>query len=128
MPSVVRKSTFKLLREELSACLAESEADPAKSRVKAGCEGNPDDQSAIDSVLASLRNNGDVTRLSPADILNFGIHCHLDFHRLIALVVKGEWERYVSPRLSAGKTVEDIFSEGLSAIRDLSSEIGRAHV
>ncbi len=126
MPSVVRKSTFKLLREELSACLAESEADPAESRVKAGCEGDPADQSAIDSLLSSLRNNGDVTRLSPADILNFGIHCHLDFHRLIALVVKGEWERYVSPRLSAGKTVEDIFSEGLSAIRDLSSGFSMA--
>jgi len=121
MPSVVRKPTFNLLREELSACLAEREADPAESRAKAGCADNPADQSAVDSLLSSLRNNGEVTGLSPADILNFGIFCHLDFHRLIALVVKGEWERYVSPRLPVGKTVEDIFSEGLSAVRDLSS-------
>jgi len=126
MPSVVRKPTFKLLHEELSACLAEREDNPAKSRANAGSAGNPADQSAVDAVLTSLRDNGDVMRLSPAALLNFGRFCHLDFHRLIALVVKGEWERYVLPRLPVGKTVEDIFTDGLSAIRDLSSGFSMA--
>lgn len=120
MPSVSRKPTVTLLREELSACLAKRAADPSILAGQTACDGNTVGELQIDAISEYLRSNGDMTGLSPLDLLNFGIYCHLDFHRLLALIVKGEWEWYASSRLPAGKTLEDILNEGLSPVRELS--------
>jgi hypothetical protein len=45
----------------------------------------------------------------------------MDFYRMLSLVVKGEWEWYVSQRLPAGERLEDVVGEGLARIRELSS-------
>ena len=126
MPSVSRKPTVTLLREELSACLKEMEAASKTFLEDVLCDVNPAGELTIDAVLEYLRGDRDITGLSPVDFLRLGHYCHLDFHRMLALVVKGEWEKYITPRLSVGKTIEDIFSEGLSAIRDLSSGFSMA--
>lgn len=108
-----------LLREELSSCLDEIEGKPAIS----GAEGVVDmgTGSGVDSVLKFLRGEEDMSLLSPSGLMDFALYCQLDFHRILALVVKGEWEWYVSRRLPEGKNIGDVIGEGLSAIRDLSS-------
>jgi hypothetical protein len=112
MPSVSRKPTVTLLREELSACLKEWED---------ACDGKHADELPVNAVLKYLRGDREMTGLSPGDFLRFGHYCHLDFHRMLALVVKGEWEWYVSQRLPAGKCIEDLVGEGLAKVRELSS-------
>jgi hypothetical protein len=121
MPTVSRKPTITLLREELSVCLKEREAASQILGEEAACTGDHTDESAVDAALEYLRGNGDMARLSPGDFLSFGCFCRLDFYRVLALVVKGEWEWYVSQRLPAGKRLEDIVGEGLEPVRTLST-------
>ena len=115
------KPTVTLLREELSACLAEREATQPIAGDEPGCVENPVSGPQVDSVLEYLRGKGSMALLSPPDLIRFALSCNLDFHRMLALVVKGEWEWYVSRRLPAGKSIEDVISEGLSSVRELSS-------
>jgi hypothetical protein len=115
------KPTVTLLREELSACLAERAANPAIAVEEPGFVDNPVAGAGVDSVFAYLRGKGDISSLSPPDLISFALFCQLDFHRILALVVKGEWEWYLSRRLPAGKSIEYLVNEGLSAVRDLSS-------
>src|ERR1017187_6765913 len=121
MPSVSRKPTVTLLREELSACLKEREDDSITLEDEAACDINPAGQSPVDALLEYIRGERDMTGLSPGDLMRFGHYCHLDFHRMLALVVKGEWEWYAAQRLPAGKCIEDFVSEGLEKVRELSS-------
>jgi hypothetical protein len=116
MPNVSRKPTVTLLRDELSVYLAKRD-EPSISAGHAASDGN---SNGVNSIMEYIRSNGDMTGLSPLDLLNFGNFCHLDFHRLLALLVKGEWEWYASSRLPAGKTLKDIINEGLSSVRELS--------
>ena len=117
MPSSSRKPVVTLLREELSACLKEREA--------AG-DVNPADKSPVTAVREYLSGDRDIMGLSPGDFLRFGSYCHLGFHRMLALVVKGEWEWYISQRLPAGKCIEELVGEGLAKVRELSSGFGMA--
>jgi hypothetical protein len=121
MSSSGHKPTITLLREELSACLAERETNPAVAVEEQALEENTVAGSGVNSVFAYLKGKGDMALLSPPDLISFALYCHLDFHRMLALVVKGEWEWYVSGRLPAGKSLGDVINEGLAAVRDLSS-------
>jgi len=122
MPSPSRKPSVTLLHEELSAYLKAREA--VTSTEEAACDGTFASESRIKAIMEYIRSNRDLAGLSPLDLLNFGIFCHLDFHRLLALLIKGEWEWYALSRLPAGKTLEDIISEGLSSVRELSGGFG----
>jgi hypothetical protein len=118
MPSVNRKLKITLLREELSFCLKERETSPGG---QAFCNGSHAEELPIIAVLKFLRGECDMTELSPGDILEFGCYCHLDFYRLLSLVIKGEWEWYISQRLHFGEHLEDVVDEGLGKVRELSS-------
>jgi hypothetical protein len=107
-----------LLREELNSSLAERESNPSLSEAVDAFEQGAG--KGVETVLAYLRDKSELALLSPSDLIGFALYCHLDFHRLVALVVKGEWQWYVASRLSVGKTIEDVISEGLSAVRELS--------
>jgi len=96
----------------LSACLKEREA--------AG-DFNPAGELPVNAVLEYLRGDRDIRGLSPGDFMRFGSYCHLGFHRMLALVVKGEWEWYISQRLPSGRCLEDIVDEGLARVREISS-------
>ena len=121
MPSMGHKPTITLLREELSACLAEREANTAVAVEEPGFADNSVAGSRVNSVFTYLQDKGELALLSPPDLISFALFCHLDFHRTLALVVKGEWEWYVTGRLPAGKSIQDIINEGLASVRDLSS-------
>lgn len=121
MPSISRKPTVTLLREELSLCLKEREPAIHTPLEGPSSDLNLTDQLPVNAVLEYLRGDRDMTGLSPGDFLRFGRYCHLDFYRMLALVVKGEWEWYVSQRLPAGKCIEDLVGEGLAKVRELSS-------
>jgi hypothetical protein len=77
MQSKRRKQAITLLREELSACLAECQADsdPVCSENDGICL----DESAAGSVLDYLKKNKAMEKLSPGDFLSFGLFCRLDF-------------------------------------------------
>ncbi len=120
MPNLNPKPAVTLLREELSACLKEREENPEIFGVEAVCDDEQVDPSAVNVVLEFLRNNVEFTHLSPKDFLNFGCFCRLDFYRLIALLVKAEWEWYITNRLPAGKFPADVVGEGLESVRSLS--------
>jgi hypothetical protein len=115
------KPTVTLLREELSACLAERAANPAAAGEEPVAVDRPVAGSGVDSVFAYLRGKGDISSLSPTDLLSFALFCQLDFHRILALLVKGEWQWYLSRRLPPDRSIEEVVSEGLAAVRDLSS-------
>lgn len=121
MPSVSQKPTVTLLREELSFCLKEREAALKTLSEHVACNGNHAEELPIIAVLEYLRGDRDMTGLSPGDIMIFGCYCRLDFYRMLSLVVKGEWEWYISHRLSAGERLEDVVGEGLAKVRELSS-------
>ncbi len=113
-----RKQAVTLLREEISACLAQVQAD--SDPIPSTDEGIRVDESAARPVLDYLNKKNAMENLSPGNFLNFGLFCHLDFYRLLALVVKGEWQWYVSQRLQAGTRLKEIVQDGLSAVRELS--------
>ncbi len=120
MPSASKKQTITLLREELAACLAEREAGTTHGTGNAEHAAGP----GVLAVQAYLAGKREMARLSPKDFVEFGVFCELPFHQALSLVVKGEWEWYVSQRLPEGKTLEEIVGEGLQAIRRVSAGFG----
>lgn len=119
MLSMAHRPKVTLLHEELSLCLAGRESNSANSG--AGEVELRGVGTGVDSVLKYIRGDADMASLSPPDLISFALYCNLDFHRVLTLVVKGEWEWYAASRLPAGKSIADIMGEGLSAVRDLSS-------
>jgi len=116
MANIRNNPSVTLLHEELSSCLAErgDKGSVAESNLRiAGTR--------VTTVLQYLQNKGVLAELAPSDIIDFAIYCNLDFHRILALLVKGEWEWYLSKRLPPGKSIGDLVNEGLSAVRDLST-------
>ncbi|HTP64639.1 MAG TPA: hypothetical protein VMJ66_04540 [Geobacteraceae bacterium] len=120
MPNVSNRQTVTLLPDELRACFKDREDPGGITGERAACAADHPDESAIYAVLEYVRGKGEMARLAPVDFLKFGCFCHLDFYRLLALIIKGEWEWYVSQRVPAGKRIEDIVSEGLESVRMLS--------
>jgi len=118
MLSTGHRAAVTSLREELASCLAGRDADLP--------DGGRPDLTPINSVLEYIRGKGDLAALSPLDLISFAGYCNLDFYRTLALLVKGEWEWYVSKRLPPDKSIEDLVSEGLSAVRDISSGFNMA--
>ncbi|HEX9022643.1 MAG TPA: hypothetical protein VF799_02260 [Geobacteraceae bacterium] len=121
MPNVSRKPAVTLLREELTTCLREREEPSEIFELESACDDDQIDEQGVNAVREFLQSAGELAHLAPRDFLNFGCFCRLDFYRLIALLVKAEWEWYIAKRLPAGKRLVDVVGEGLEAVRLLSS-------
>ncbi len=117
MPNVSQKPKITLIKEELATCLKEREGIVGE---EAACLDEHTDESAIAATLKFVREGGDMAQLSPGDFLRFGCYCRLDFYRMLVLVVKGEWEWYISKRLPDGKCLADVIGEGLESVRLIS--------
>jgi len=106
-----------LLREELASSFAERKTTGIEHNI----ESEPEEPQGIATVFRYIQGECGMETLSPLDLIAFAVYCRLDFHHMLALLVKGEWEWYVTKRLPPDKSLEDVVGEGLSAIRNLSS-------
>jgi hypothetical protein len=118
MQKMEKRPLVTLLREELSNYLTRHQR-MAAGDARAAAPG--DDAPLPAAVAGYLRDETDLAALSPPDLLAFAAYCRLDFHRTLALLLKGEWQWYVSLRLPEGKSLEDTADEGLAALRELSA-------
>jgi hypothetical protein len=118
MQKMEKSPLVTLLREELSNYLTHRH----RMAVEDARAMAPENDVPLPPAVSSyLQDETDLAALSPPDLLAFAAYCRLDFHRTLALLLKGEWQWYVSLRLPEGKSLEDATEEGLAALRELSA-------
>lgn len=117
MPNMEKSPLVTSLREELANYLAHRQR-MAVGDVRAVEAGNEAPLST--AILSYLEDETELAALSPRDLLEVAVFCNLDFHRTLALMLKGEWQWYVTLRHPDGKSVEEAVDDGLAALRELS--------
>ncbi|MFA5285224.1 MAG: hypothetical protein WC347_06480 [Smithellaceae bacterium] len=80
-----------------------------KLLVEDGFDGQPVGTAPVATARHYFWDNQEHVWIPDRDLIRFGIFFHLNFFKILALVLKGQWERYFSKEMNKNKDGRDLF-------------------